>query len=93
MREFTEEEKELIANTPIDSLDNPPFDFENIERKLPIFKKLNYLKDEFITVNDCWGKFIPYFEQLRLKYLQTKDERYFIELVRVLPSSYKVVKL
>ena len=37
-------------------------------------------------------KFTPE-ENVRQKYLRTKDERYFTELVRLLPNSYKVVKL
>ena len=32
-------------------------------------------------------------EDVRREYLQTKDEQYFIELVHLLPNSYKVVKL
>ena len=32
-------------------------------------------------------------EFIRKEYLRTKDERYFDRLIRLLPSSYKVVKL
>ncbi len=34
-----------------------------------------------------------YCEEVRFKYLQTKNEHYFDILVHLLPNSYKVVKL
>ena len=45
------------------------------------------------NICDVWKHLAQDLETLRLLYVQTGDEIYFIELVRLLPSSYKVVKL
>ena len=41
-----------------------------------------------ITINDRAGVFIDALEKLRLKYLETKDERYWKELIRWLPEGW-----
>ena len=88
MRDFTPEEKELIANTPI-TIDC--FDFENQDRYA---MKLGFGNDpQFYTIKKAWNQVFWICEDLRQIYNNTHDERYFIELVRFLPSSYKVVKL
>ena len=76
MREFTQKEKELIVNTPIDE---KCFD---IAEDFPLRSSLRAVSTIGIILNN-----------IRQDYLETKDERYFTELVRLLPSSYKVVKL
>lgn len=85
MREFTSEEKELIVNTPITM---GCFDMQNF----------NFVRcdNEFglgVWIDRIWETQIDYCERLRKKYILIKDDSYFIELVRLLPNSYKVVKL
>lgn len=59
-------------------------DFEEVN----IFRKINYLQEEWETSKDFWGMLIPYLEQLRIKYNETKDKRYWKELIRLLPESW-----
>ena len=79
MREFTSEEKELIVNTPL-----TPEAFEKSDCDLWMLYNHTY---------DLLYGFLMDLDRLRQMYLETKDERYFTELVRLLPNSYKVVKL
>lgn len=87
MRTFTEEEKELIANTPI-TLD--VFDMTDFCDVTASVKGDN---DKVMLLSFYWEGTVNFFDILRMKYLKTKDEKYFRELVRLLPASYKVVKL
>ena len=80
MRQFTPKEKQLIVNTSI-TIDC--FEMDNFEN----------IVDDDITLSAIWFSIICDLEQLRKKYLKEKDERYFTELIRMLPNSYKVVKL
>lgn len=42
-----------------------------------------------MTIKGFWEEYlIPTLEQLRLKYLETKDKRYWKELIRLLPESW-----
>ena len=42
-----------------------------------------------MTIEGFWESYlIPTLEQLRLKYLETKDKRYWKELIRLLPESW-----
>ena len=87
MREFTPEEKERIINTEItrdcfdmDNYFDLPCDLESEDLIIPYLCEM-------------WSALIRYLEFVRKKYNQDKDENYFIELVRLLPNTYKVVKL
>ena len=40
------------------------------------------------TVDDCWAGIIDICETLRQKYNETKDMRYWKELVRILPNGW-----
>ena len=85
MRDFTPEEKELIINTPIT---RDCFEMNN-------FKDIT-MKEAYpfrYGVAASWNVLIESLEYLRKMYSIIKDESYFIELVRLLPNSYKVVKL
>ena len=73
-----------LASTPI-TLDC--FEMDDFE-EVNIFKKINYLQDEWETSKDFWGKLIPYLERLRTEYNETKDKRYWKELIRLLPESW-----
>jgi hypothetical protein len=86
MRDFTPEEKELIINTPILMDCFEMNGFRNVN-PFEVFDRNG--EDSAYT----WEWFLTYLEELRLAYLETKKERFFIELVRLLPKSYKVVKL
>ncbi len=85
MRTFTTEEKELIINTPI------TFECFEMVDSFSDYDDLGLY--ELGALYSDWESLIKTSEELRVMYLQSKDERYFIELVRLLPSSYKVVKL
>ena len=85
MRDFTPEEKELIINTQI------TFDCFDMTDFVKHFE--NDIFGSEIYMIDIWETQVSYLETLRKSYNKTKDERYFIELVRLLPNSYKVVKL
>lgn len=83
MRDFTQEEKELIVNTPINRMNC--FDMSE-------FTDL-YIDMEFGSIREQWLQTVKMLEALRIRCLKTKDEELFIEFVRMLPNSYKVVKL
>lgn len=82
MRAFTPEEKELIVNTPITM---KVIDWCNSDDDDDGLYIEGYCETLERLCGDC--------EFIRKEYLRTKDERYFDRLVRLLPNSYKVVKL
>lgn len=98
MRDFTEEEKELITNTRITidcfekwsdyhyeqvRLENFPHPaLEKGKTCIAIFYPTTIMESH---INCC--------EEVRTKYLETKDEHYFDILIHLLPNSYKVVKI
>ena len=86
MRDFTPEEKELIVNTPI-TIKN--FDF-NHDMPTPY----EYINDKSTTdLENVYYHIAWVCEYLRQTFQETKDPEYLEELVRLLPNSYKVVKL
>lgn len=82
-----------LASTPI-TIDcfetgdyNPDLVFEEgtpFDRELTIDDVIGTDEDNFYTCET----FIGFLEKLRLKYLETKDKRYWKELVRWLPNSW-----
>ena len=73
-----------LASTPItrDCFEMDDFNFidDNI---------LFVYNDKFITINLYWEYIlIPMLENLRQKYNETKDKRYWKELIRLLPESW-----
>ena len=40
----------------------------------------------------CMGNLIEYLEQLRLKYIETKDKQYWYDIIQLLPSSYNQMR-
>lgn len=82
MREFTEEEKELIINTPITK-----DCFDVVHGSVAIYDRT--------FADDYWNIMINHFESLRWWCIHgaSHKEKYFEILVSMLPSSYKVVKL
>lgn len=87
---FTPEEKELIVNTPItvNCFEKPSFNYDDFSEET--------LMNQDLIGSDLWvwnHELIQHLERLRKEYLENKDERVFEMLVRLLPNSYKVVKL
>jgi len=64
-----------LASTPI-TLDC--FETDDVE----ILEELNY------EVSCWWGELVSWLEKLRQKYNETKDKRYWKELIRLLPESW-----
>lgn len=53
---------------------------------LLIFEREPYALDRYM--DDVWDNIICYCEELRKWYLETKDEKYWKELIRILPESW-----
>lgn len=95
MRDFTPEEKEKIVSTPItiECFEKwEDYHYEEIK-----IKNFPYSKEKRVTCylypTTVYESLARNCEEVRLKYLETKNEHYFDMLVRLLPNSYKVVKL
>ena len=71
-----------LASTPITFDCFEMDDFENLR----VYDNEPYNTDTFIT--DIWDDIIGYCETLRLRYNETKDKRYWKELIRVLPEAW-----
>ena len=70
-----------LADTPITKDCFEMDDFENICVKR--------IKQQFYDFGeDFWSLLIKYLEELRQKYNETKDKRYWKELIRLLPESW-----
>lgn len=68
-----------LSNTPI-TLDH--FEMED-------FEDFDYLNDNYdFTAKRYWEVMINALETLRKNYLETKDKKYWKELIRILPSSW-----
>ena len=71
-----------LASTPITFDCFEMDDFENLR----VYDNEPYNTDTFIT--DIWDDIIGYCETLRLRYNETKDKKYWKELIRMLPESW-----
>jgi hypothetical protein len=69
-----------LASTPIDF---NCFEFDDTTKN-----ELGYIADGKYTVSDFWVSIIKGCESLRQKYNETKDIRYWKELIRLLPESW-----
>lgn len=93
MRNFTPEEKELIINTPISKDVFDMTDYMSVSIFYPP------LRTPITEADKLWENLIEGLELLRLRLWSSKRESpvdgecLFTELVRLLPNSYKVVKL
>ncbi len=88
---MTRSEKKLICETKItvDCFESPSFSYDS-------FAEESFYNEMIIEMLlDTWNYHgvIETCEKLRNYYNETKDERIFEELIRLLPKSYKVVKL
>ena len=71
-----------LASTPITFDCFEMGDFENLR----VYDNEPYNIDTFVT--DIWDDIIGYCETLRLRYNETKDKRYWKELIRILPEGW-----
>lgn len=71
-----------LASTPITKKCFEMDDFENLR----VYDNEPYNIDTFVT--DIWDDIIGYCETLRLRYNETKDKRYWKELIRILPEAW-----
>ena len=62
------------------------FEMNDYEGHLLMYKREPYDLDAF--TDDMWDNIINYCETLRKSYLETKDKRYWKELIRILPESW-----
>ncbi len=72
-----------LATTPI-TMDC--FEMDDYEPSLLMYEREPYDIDNYVS--DIWENIIGYLETLRLRYLKTKDKRYWKELIRLLPESW-----
>ena len=71
-----------LASTPITFDCFEMDDFENLR----VYDNEPYNTDTFVT--DIWDDIIGYCEALRLRYNETKDKKYWKELIRILPEAW-----
>ena len=72
-----------LALTPITK---EMFEMDDYDGSLKMYDNEPYNIDEYI--DDVWDEIICHCECLRKRYLETKDTRYWKELIRLLPSSW-----
>ena len=71
-----------LATTPITK---ECFEMDDFER-VKVFNKEPYNPDDY--TDEIWESVIDICETLRQRYLETKDKRYWKELIRILPESW-----
>ena len=71
-----------LASKPITIEDFEMDDFERVK----VFDREPYSSDDF--TDELWDYIIDICETLRQRYIETKDKRYWKELIRILPESY-----
>lgn len=72
-----------LSTTPI-TIDC--FETDDYDDNLKVFDNEPYNFDTYL--NDCFEEIIDVCETLRKRYLETKDKRYWKELIRILPESW-----
>ena len=72
-----------LAKTPI-TIDC--FEKDDMDHNLILYP--NNGTNEDFTIDDAFKSVVTYCETLREKYLETKDKRYWKELIRLLPESW-----
>ena len=72
-----------LASTPI-TIDC--FEIDDLTRELKVFDQEPYNYDT--TIDGCWEDIICICETLRQRYNETKDKRYWKELIRILPEGW-----
>lgn len=72
-----------LASTPITK---KCFEMDDFNEDMMMYEKYPYSPD--IYMSEFWDMFINDLEYLRKKYNETKDKRYWKELIRLLPESW-----
>ena len=72
-----------LASTPIT---RECFEMGDYDGSLKLYDREPYNIDEY--VDDMWDSIIGYCETLRKRYLETKDRKYWKELIRILPEGW-----
>ena len=72
-----------LATTPIT---RECFEMDDYDGSIKMYDREPYNIDEY--VDDIWDNVIDYCETLRKRYLETKDVRYWKELIRILPEGW-----
>jgi hypothetical protein len=72
-----------LASTPIT---RECFEMDDYDSSLLVYNQEPYNPDAYI--DDIWDDIICHCECLRKRYLETKDIRYWKELIRLLPESW-----
>lgn len=89
-KEFDTYKVGTVANSTstMHKLASTPIDFNCFEFDDTTKNELGYIADGKYTVSDFWVSVIKGCESLRQKYNETKDKRYWKELIRLLPESW-----
>lgn len=89
-KEFDTYKVGTVANSTstMHKLASTPIDFNCFEFDDTTKNELGYIADGKYTVSDFWVSIIKGCESLRQKYNETKDIRYWKELIRLLPESW-----
>lgn len=89
-KEFDTYKVGTVANSTstMHKLASTPIDFNCFELDDTAKNELGYIADDKYTVSDFWISIIKGCESLRQKYNETKDKRYWKELIRLLPESW-----
>lgn len=89
-KEFDTYKVGTVANSTstMHKLASTPIDFNCFEFDDTAKNELGYIADDKYTVSDFWISVIKGCESLRQKYNETKDKRYWKELIRLLPESW-----
>ena len=94
---MTDEEKRLITETPItmDCFEKwEDYHYEEIKIEHFSYPDSHYKNcTVYLYPTTLFESIIRDCEVIRLKYIKTKNEHYFNILLKMLPNSYKVVKL
>ena len=72
-----------LASTPITK---ECFEMDDYDGSLKVYDREPYNIDDYI--DDIWESTICHCETLRQRYLETKDKRYWKELIRILPAGW-----
>ena len=72
-----------LASTPIT---RKCFEMDDYNGLLKMYDREPYNIDDY--VDDMWDSVIDYCETLRKRYLETKDQKYWKELIRLLPEGW-----
>ncbi len=72
-----------LATTPITK---ECFEMDDYDGSLKLYDREPYNIDDY--VDDAWESIISCCETLRKRYLETKDKRYWKELIRILPEGW-----